>query len=177
MRFLRCICFCWVICLGFYGRASAIQPHTDTVQEKYYAEIKTAGEPLLDTLRKGYVRLYSLPEKVFLTKADSARSMFLKVLNSYSARLKPEFVHEQQVQINYYIDKLLMDYPVNYRTYTGQPFPYDSEIAHRLKIHLPDLNNPKMLNNVAFRNYAHSFFTFQLSYELKKPVYQNIDNR
>ncbi len=164
--------FCISLAPFRYARAQA-----DSTRNKYLSELKTTTTPFVDSLREHYVHWYALPEKVFLAKMDSARTLFLGVLNKYAVGFKPDYSKEQRQQIDYYMDKLLIDYPGNFYSYTGQPFPYESIITQRLKYNLPDLNNPKMLNNVAFRNYTHSFFNFQLIYELKKPKYQGVDNR
>jgi acetyl esterase/lipase len=166
------VALCFLNC-----RASAFQNKADSAQIKYFAEIKTFSGPFVNALRRSYVQTYTLPEKGFLRKIDSARALLTAVLTKYSATLKPDFVKEQQIQIGYYFDKLLADYPANFSGYTGRAIADAALIARRLRKHLPDLNNPALLNEVMFRNFVHSFFTWELSGELEKPAYRNIDNR
>jgi acetyl esterase/lipase len=158
-------------------RAYAFQPKTDSAQTNYYKEIKTFSEPFVMTMRRGYVKMYSLPEKDFIRKTDSAQAILLSVVKKYSALLKPDFIKEQLIQINYYFDKLLADYPANFEGYTSQALLDAPLIAARLQKHLPDLNDPTLLNEVMFRNYVHSFFTYELMGELTKPAYRNLDHK
>lgn len=153
------------------------QSKADTAQTRYLAEMKTTGNAFAAPFQKNFVQNYSLPQKAFLAKMDSARAGFLSVLEHYRAGLKPDFVKQQELVINYYIDKLLIDYPVNFNTSTRKPFPYESEITRKLKNHLADFNDPALINNPAFRDYAKAFFSFQRNYELKKTIYNGMDNR
>ncbi|HZY38855.1 MAG TPA: alpha/beta hydrolase [Mucilaginibacter sp.] len=165
-----------ILCFSNYS-ASAFQPKTDSTQTKYFSEIKKFSEPFVNDLRRRYVQTYSLPEADFIRKIDSAHSLLTAVLNKYSASLKAGFVKEQQLQVDYYFDKLLADYPSNYIGYTGKALPDAALITARLRRHLPDLNDPALLNEVMLRTYVHSFFTYELTDELDKPTYRNLDNQ
>ena len=156
----------FIILLFSNYKTYSVQPKTDSTQTKYFAEIKTFSDPFVLTMRKSYMKMYSLSEKDFVSKTDSARSLLLNVLNKYTPALKPDFIKEQQIQIAYYFDKLLADYPANFAGYTGHTLPDASLIAARLQKHLPDLNNPALLNEVMFRNYVHSFLTYEMAAEL-----------
>jgi len=165
--FILCIC----------AHVTVLGQSPDSAQTKYLAEMKTTGSAFSGPFQKNFVQNYALPEKAFLAKMDSARATFLTVLAHYQKELKPDFAKQQEQVINYYIDKLVIDYPNNYNICTGKAFPYESDITRRLKHYLPDFNNPALINNPAFRDYAKAFFSFQLVYELKKPAYIGIDNR
>jgi acetyl esterase/lipase len=166
-----------LICLVLFSippfslKALARAAAPDTTQTKYFAELKATGNAFIRPFRQNYVLIYSLPEKDFLARMDSSRAMFFVVIARYQNRLNSDFVKEQQSGINYYFDQMLADYPETHYTYTGNAIPYESEISRRLKHNLADFNNPD------FRDYGHSFFSFELNYELKKPAYQGIDNR
>jgi len=157
--------------------AARAQTKPDSAQIKYFAEVKTVSEPFVRDLRRNFVKTYSLPEAAFMRKSDSAHAALTSVLNKYSATLKPGVVKEQRIQFDYYFDKLLADYPANFMDYTGKPLEDDDLIARRLRKHRPDLNDPALLNEVMFRNFVHAYFTWELMAELKKPVYNNVDNK
>src|ERR1700733_753532 len=137
---------------------SSAQTKPDSAQIKYFAEIKTFSDAFVNALRRNYVQTYSLRETDFIREIDSAHALLSVVLNKYSAGLKPDFVKEQHLQIDYYFDKLLADYPANYTSYTGKGLPDVALITARLRKHLPDLNDPALLNEVMFRNYVHAYF-------------------
>lgn len=153
------------------------QTKSDSSQSLYFKEIKTYSEPFVRQMRRNEVAFFSLPEKVFVVKVDSVRDVLLGVLNKYTSRLTPAFVKEQQLEVDYYLDKLLMDYPINYENYTGKPLDDPQALIARAQHHAADLNDAALLNQVMFRNYVHAFVTFAVRSELTKPVYQNTDNR
>jgi acetyl esterase/lipase len=171
-----------ILATGHFIASAQTKPNTtlpkpDSAQTKYYAEIKTFSDPFVHALQRNYVQTYSLPEKEFVRKTDSARALLLGVLNKYSPKLEPALIKEQQLQINYYIDKLLADYPANYAGYTGHAMAEITIIPARLQKHLTDLNDAALVNNVMFRSYVHAYFAFALIGEVKKPRYNNADNR
>ena len=172
---LKMIALACVLPVGFLTARAQTKP--DSAQIKYFAEIKTFSDPFVRSLRRNYVQMYSLPETDFIGKVDSAHAQLVNVLNKYSAALKPAFVREQRIQVNYYFDKLLADYPANFTGYTGKPLPDPATIAARLRKHLPDLNDPALLNEMMFRNYVHAYFTWELTDELRKPIYNSVDNK
>jgi len=168
-----------LICvLTFAGVFKArAQTKPDSAQIKYFAEIKKFSEPFVGDLRRNFVKNYSLPETDFIRKIDSAHTLLTAVLNKYAALLKPDLVKEQHVQIDYYFDKLLADYPANFTSYTDKPLSDATLIATRLRKHLADLNDPSLLNEVMFRNYVHAYFTWELNDEMNKPIYKNVYNK
>ena len=172
-RFAAIIVFVFV----FAPHKSSAQTKPDSAQIKYFAGIKKFSAPFVSNLRRNFVQTYSLPETDFIRRVDSAHALLTVVLNKYSAALKADFVKEQHIQIDYYFDKLLADYPANFTSYTAKPLPDAALIAARLRKHLADLNDPTLLNEVMFRNYVHAYFTWELTDELNKPLYRNIDNK
>ena len=152
------------------------QAKTDSAEIKYYTEVKTFTQPFVRTISKEYVQTYSLPERVFVHKIDSVRALLIGVLTKYALVLKSAFIKEQQIQINYYFDKLLADYPADHTGNTDRPL-VPSVIPARLQKHVADLNDPSLLNEVMFRNYVHAYFAFELTGEVEKPVYRAADNR
>lgn len=172
--FVKAACFVAVLVSGFTANA---QNKPDSSESVYYKEVKTFSEPFVRTLNRNEAATFSLPEADFIKQVDSVRGLLLGVLGRRRASLKTPFVKEQLIQINYYFDKLLMDYPVNYENYTGQPVPDAQALIARAQAHAGDLNNPALLNELMFRNYVHAFVTFAVQAELTKQVYQNADNR
>ena len=147
------------------------------MQKKYLAELKVTGKAFSNQFYSNYASIYSLPEKAFISKIDSARKQFQSVLNTYSNQLDKGYVRGQEIEIKYYFDKLLIDHPVNHDNYVGSNTINRATIPQKLKNNLVDFNDPSLLANADFTNYVKAFFAYQTELELKKPAYKNTDNR
>lgn len=148
----------------------------DSSQQHYTAAQKSIGRSFSHSFYPNYATVYALPEKAFLARMDSARHVFLSLLDEYRPVLSPAFVTRQENEVNYYFDKLLIDYPDNYKLYTGKKF-HSPALIRRLDKNLPDLNKPALLQNEDFTNYVISWMAYQLRRELKSPLYKNQDNQ
>ncbi|QEC74634.1 alpha/beta hydrolase [Mucilaginibacter ginsenosidivorax] len=150
----------------------------DTLAEKQYlAELQTTGRTFSRPFRAQYQQNYSLPEAAFAAKIDSARALLTGVLDRYRNRLDAPFLKQQELELNYYLDKFLIDYPDLNAVYTGSDFKICPLILQRLKHNLPDFNKPGLTASSDFTDYARAFFAYQVNRELEKPVYRNTDNQ
>lgn len=147
------------------------------IQKQYISDLQRVGRSFIVSFRQQYVQNYSLPEDEFLLKIDSARALLTSVLNQYRSRLDTPFIQQQEVEIHYYFDRFLADYPDTHATYTGRVYPYHSLISRRLEKNLPDFNRTELLMNSDFTDYVRSFYSFQINHELQKPAYKNTDNQ
>ena len=150
---------------------------TDSTQTVYLAELKMVGKAFLGGFRPRYVTIYSQQEQAFLRIMDSSRHVFFEVLNKYRNKLDTGFIEEQTLEINYYFDKFIAEYPYNYEVYSGKALPGSSKIIKRLDKNLVDFNKPDYLQKSDFTDYARSFFSLLVNRELKTKQYQNTDNR
>jgi hypothetical protein len=149
----------------------------DSNRQNYLAELKIIGKTFTNDFYANYVRIYSLPEKLFIAKIDSVRKKFNTVLNSYKTKFGTEYFQEQQIEIKYYFDKLLIEYPLNHDTYIGKTSQTLSTIPQKLKSNLADFNKAELLTNSDFTNYVKAFLSYQIHLELEKSIYKNTDNQ
>lgn len=165
--------------LFFFYQVEAQQPNPeqDSYKQNYLAEGRIIGKKFTDDFYPNYDKIHALPEKSFVAKIDSVRQKYLFVLNKFKGKLDTNYYNQQQIEIKYYFDKLLIEYPVNHEIYTGTPSFASSIIPNKLKRNLVDFNKPELLSNSDFTDYAKAFLSFQVSLELKKPVYKNTDNQ
>jgi acetyl esterase/lipase len=164
----------FLLFLLFFNQVHAQQ---DSSKRNYLAELKVIGKKFTNELYPNYARIYSLPEKVFIAKIDSVRDQFNTVLNNYTKKLDAAYVQEQQTEIKYYFDKLLIEYPLNHDIYIGKTSSSVSTIPQRLKSNLADFNKTELLTNSDFTSYVKAFLSYQINLELKKPLYKNTDNQ
>jgi acetyl esterase/lipase len=150
---------------------------TDSTETAYLAELKIVGKAFLGEFRPRYITIYSEQEQAFLRLIDSSRYAFFEVLNKYRNKLETGFIKEQELEINYYFDKFIAEYPYNYEIYSGKALPGSSKIIKRLDKNLDDFNKPDYLQKSDFTDYARSFFSLLVNRELKTKQYQNTDNR
>lgn len=146
-------------------------------QQSYLAELKTLGKQFSDNFYPNYSRIYALPEKAFINKIDSARNDFNATLHKYQSKLDAQYVEGQRLEIKYYFDKLLIDYPQSNEVYGGKSKATASKIPECLKSNLTDFNKPELLSNSDFINYFKAFLSLQTYLELKKGAYKNQDNQ
>jgi acetyl esterase/lipase len=158
-------------------QAQESQKSVNPNQQNYLAELKALGKKFSDNFYPNYRNIYALPEKTFITKIDSARTAFDATLLKFQSVLDPAYVEGQNLEIKYYFDKLLIDYPLTNEIYGGKAPVSASKIPERLKVNLKDFNRPELLTNTDFTNYFKSFLSLQTYLELKKGVYKNQDNQ
>lgn len=99
---------------------------------------------------------------------DSVRNMFDSHLEKFSKDLDKAFVASQQKEIKYYFDKLILDYPANYKTYTGKNTVLSSATRQRIKQNLHDFNKPELLANTDFTEYVRAYIHHGTNEELKE---------
>ena len=158
-------------------KAQEIKSQADTNQEKYLAELKTVVGQFTQYFYPNYFEIHLLPEKLFVYKIDSASNKLINVLNKYKSKLAESYIEEQNIEIKYYFDKLLIEYPISHDIYIGKTSSIPSEIPDRLKDNLSDFNKPELLGNSDFTDYVKAFLDYQTNLELKKTIYKNQDNQ
>ncbi|HYF29684.1 MAG TPA: alpha/beta hydrolase [Chitinophagaceae bacterium] len=147
------------------------------VWKQYQSEQRAIGRSFSNYFYPRYATLYSLPEKEFIVKIDSARALFDELLHKYSNQLDKSLVDDETISIKYYFDKLIIDYPSNYETYAGKPLEPSPLITRLIEKNLPDLNNPELLTNSDLREYVKAFLYFYENAAHKKGQYQHSDNQ
>ncbi len=165
-----------LLCLN-QSQAQETNRAQDSTRLIYLNELKRIGKEFAGDFYPNYSQFYLLPENNFITKIDSVRNIFNNLLASYKSKFDISYFLEQQAEIKYYFDKLLLDYPLNHDNYIGQTSASISTIPQKLTDNLPDFNEPGLLTNSDFTNYVKSFFAYQIHYELKKTIYTNSDNQ
>ncbi len=171
--------FILLVFLLFIYQVEGQQPASqqDDNKQNYSIELKVVGKNFTGNFYPDYAKTYSLPEKLFVEKIDSARKIFSAVLDKYRSNLDAEFVQAQETEIKYYFDKLLIEYPLNHDIYVGKTSTAASTIPEKLKSNLADFNKPELLANADFTNYVKAFLSYQVNQELKKSLYKKDDNQ
>ena len=149
----------------------------DINRQKYLSELKKIGKTFTGNFYPNYVKYYSFPEKIFMAKIDSVRKIFNAVLNSYESKFDTHYIQEQEIEIKYYFDKLIIEYPLNHDIFIGKTSQTISTIPQKLKSNLADFNKVELLANSDFTNYLKAFLSYQINLELKKEIYRNTDNQ
>ena len=110
----------FLLAITLTGKAQLTQQEEDSIQQRYSAELRVTGKTFIAYFRPHYKQIYSMPEHAFLTRIDSARDAFFRVLKGYMHRLDFDFAQEQNLEINYYFDKMLAEYPYTHEVFTGE---------------------------------------------------------
>lgn len=166
-----------LLLLAFQLRAQEPKESVNTPQQNYLAELKALGKQFSDGFYQNYSRIYALPEKAFIAKIDSARMAFNATLLKYKSQLEKAYAENQRLEIKYYFDKLLIDYPQSHEVYGQNATAKTSRIPEQLKGNLADFNKPDLLKNSDFVDYFKAYISLQTYLELKKGTYKNQDNQ
>jgi len=168
-----------IILAGYTFLASFLFGQDVSEKEKYLAELKVAGNSFSSYFYPNYAKHYSLSEVKFVSKIDSARNIFESILQKYAGQLEPEFATNQQVEIKYYFDRILLDYPSQHDTY-GQIKKRTSasnKLSKRLQSNLNDFNKPALLSISDFKEYVRAYLYHLTTEELNTLKYKGTDNQ
>lgn len=159
---------------------SCIAQTPDSARQKYLTELRAVGKSFAAWFYPERDKLYALPEKYFISKIDSARSLFDIVLAKYtleSAENDSGFITVQQNEIHYFFDKFILDYPYFNELRTGKKVKLSAAVQKRLDKNRSDFNKPDLLTNTDFIEYVNGFLHEKSNIELKKAKYKKMDNQ
>lgn len=148
----------------------------DSAYEKYASEQEIINRSFSEYFYGNFTEIYSFNEKNFLSIMDSLRNSYtehLAIFEKENPYIDNSFLFEETKEIQYYFDKLLIEYPIYHERFTGEKIP----INKRLERNLSDFNNPKLLNIKSYVEYLKAFLYVQSKIELKKAEYKKIDNQ
>jgi len=173
------ICFILLLTVSLSGYAQ--QPSAiDSLRKNYYSIQKSISNKFSDYYYPNRANIYSLPEKQFLFKIDSLRSIFIENLVKYkekSNNTDVKFILEEQRDIDFFFDRMILDFPYFHETHTGVKVKLSNVTQKRLDKHLTDFNNPALLNSRDVKDYIAAFLRHQSSIEVEKTLYKKSDNK
>jgi acetyl esterase/lipase len=105
---------------------------------------------------------------------------FLDVANNYKTTfqtIEPNFIPNELRDIEYFFDRMIVDYPYFHEIYTGRKIQLSKSIRKKLDQHLKDFNSPDVISSRDFQGYVESFLRHQSTGELKKEKYKKSDNK
>lgn len=156
------------------------QPTADSIRKNYYSVQKTISNKFSGYYYPNRSQIYSLPEKQFLSKIDSLRSVFEENLIEYKEKSKNadlQFIFDEQRDIDYFFDRLILDYPYFHKNHTGLKVVLSNVTQRKLDKHLIDFNNPAYLSSRDVKGYIEAFLRHRSSIEVKKALYKKSDNK
>ena len=171
--------FTFLLTVSLSGYAQP-QPVADSLRKNYYSIQKTISNKFSGYYYPNLAKIYSLPEKQFLFKIDSLRSVFEENLMKYkekSNNANEKFILEEQRDIDFFFDRMILDFPYFHETHTGIKVVLSNVTQKRLDKHLIDFNNPDFLSSRDVKGYIEAFLRHQSSIEVKKEVYKKSDNK
>ena len=171
--------FCILICLILACPAQS-QTNPNTLHQTYWEALKSISRDFEEKFYPHRAQIYSLPEKPFIIKIDSLKKPFQEALDKHQTKLgkaESAFIASEQRDIDYFFDKIILDYPYFHENHTGNRVKLSKKIQQRLAQHLIDFNKPDLLQSRDFRNYVEAFLRHQSSIEVKKEIYKKSDNK
>lgn len=154
--------------------------YKDSLQHGYNAEMKVLGRSFSEIYYPNRQVIYSLNERQFLKKIESLRQPFIDVVNKYNSAIRhfnKQFSANEQRDINYFFERLVIDYPYFHENYTGEKVQLSGVTQNKLDRHLNDFNNPEILVSRDFKSYVEAFLRHRSSIEVKKEIYKTSNNK
>lgn len=155
-------------------------PNIDSLRKQYAAVQRTISDQFSKSYYPNLAQIYSLPENKFLVKVDSLKMLFQESLNNYAAQSKGRdaaFVSSEQRDVNYFFDRMVLDYPYFHENYSGEKIKLSNATQSKLDLHFADFNDPTLLSSRDVRGYIESFLRHQSSLEVSKPALKKSDNK
>lgn len=144
--------------------------------QAYQTELKILGKQFSSSFYPNYSQFYRLQEKQFIHKIDSVRQLFNSVLDKYKLSFQQAYIIEQRIEIKYYFDKLLIDYPANHNTYSEKSSKHYL-IPKRLQDNTRDFNKPTLLENADVTNYVKAYLDYRIVQERNNFKYKGLNNQ
>jgi acetyl esterase/lipase len=152
--------------------------NTDSLRKKYFAAQKAAGNWLSSAWYPHRAAIYALSEKDFMLKMDSLKAPFQNALNNYhQTNSDTTFIAAEQRDIDYFFDRMVLDYPYFHHNHTGQKVVLSKTIQKRLDKHRADFNNPILLTSTDIKAYIQSYIRHASSEVVKTQAYKKSDNK
>jgi len=154
--------------------------YADSLHKAYNADMKIASNEFSAAYYPNIPAVYSLDQGNFLHKIDSLKQPFLNVANNYKSafqNIETNFIPNEQRDIEYFFDRMIVDYPYYHEIYAGRKIQLTKSIQKKLDQHLKDFNNPNLISSRDFQGYVESFLRHQSTIELKKEKYIKSDNK
>lgn len=171
ITFLWCLVLGTQICLG-QGTDSSLP-----LYDEYFTTQKEISRSVSKHIYSNFPAFNSLDEKRFTFEVDSLRDIYFDLLNKYSEQLGQEVVEDERKGINYYFDKLILEYPLHHETYSGEKVSLSGVNQERLDKNIQDFNKPELLLNRDFLDYVRSFISRESNKELVNESYARLDNK
>ena len=150
---------------------------SNTAEEQYFEGLKIFAPSVSDFAYSDFPAFNSVPPKQFVSRVDSLENIFGKHLSKYSHRLRPEVVKDEKVSIQYYFDRLLLEYSAHHYSYTNERVHLSRDIQDRLTRHYADFNDTSLLANEDYHSYIQAFLEQEKKAELQEEKYDSLDNQ
>lgn len=156
------------------------QQKIDSLRNAYTADMQILSGAFSKAYYPHRSKIYSLSETLFLKKVDSLQQPFIRTIKDYQApfqALDKTFLANERRDIDYFFDKIILDYPYFHETYTGKKVKLSPSVQNKLDKHLADFNNPALLSVADVKGYIEGFLRHHSSDEVKKERYKPSDNK
>ncbi|HZH66313.1 MAG TPA: alpha/beta hydrolase [Flavisolibacter sp.] len=145
--------------------------------KEYIAEQSEVNKRFISYFYSDYRKINSLPEPIFVRKIDSLKQSFNAKVDQYRSKLDRNFLDAEKAELNFFFDKLLLDYTNNYNSFTGKRLVLPEQTQNRLNKNLLDFNKPQFLSNPQFIKYVRAYFEATVGKVLKMKFNSKLDNR
>ena len=129
-------------------------------KNQYLQEQRTFSKKIFAGIYEDFAAFNGQPEAAFTAQVDSLRKIYTDHLGRYAAQLDSTTIREEEIGIRYFFDKLLLEYPLHHKSYTGNSTQLSPANQARLDRHRKDFNDPAMLEHKDFKDYIEAKLYF-----------------
>jgi len=156
---------------------SFAQTSAESIKDQYFAEQQVFARQIIKDIYSDFTSFNAVDPIRFCATIDSLEGIFYAHLNKYSNQLDAAVIRDENVGIQYFFDKFLLEYPYHHQDYTGELVSLPAEKQSRITGHAADLNNPDLLSNRDFREYVQAVLTIDANEAIATGAYDQSDNQ
>jgi acetyl esterase/lipase len=148
------------------------------IKNVFLEEQKTEfGIPINNYLNSNYYSLNSLNQSDFTNKIDSLHNILTTHLNEYKNKLDKNTFNNEQLAIKFFLDKYILDYPLEHEKFTGEKIILSKKNQSKLTINENEFNNISLLSSLDYIIYMETYIKIESNKKLKSKIYDKLNNQ
>ena len=161
--------------MSLFARAQTSE--APSIKDQYFEEQQVFARQIRNNIYSDFASFNAMDPIRFGSSIDSLESIFHAHLSEYSDRLDSSVIQDENIGIQYFFDKFLLEYPAHHQDYTGELVSLTPEKQARLTAHTADLNDAALLTNRDFREYVQALLAIDANQAIATGAYDKSDNQ
>ena len=169
------VCAVLIVQLSVSVSVLAQQPASTT--KDYASERKRIANSISNYIYGDFAAFNSAAEDLFVQRLDSLEKLLTDHLDAYSDELDVPTVLNQRLEVRFFFDRLLLEYPAHHHTYTGRHSELSESNRNRLTRHYASFNDTSLLGNTNYLDYVQAYLEREKTEAMESGAFAGQDNR